>query len=109
MVEIVILSFVHLLLFGLVVIQGTWARSQLGEKPTLYSSELINFILNIGLLLWIILSGVIVIFIDWKLLVGLFVVGVILGRPILYSLAEYIIVLPFYTIVMWLYEKNIKK
>lgn len=88
------LSIIYIILYGLVIIQGTWAKSGIGEKPLIYCSEFIMAILNIGLILWLILSLVMLIFISWKLTLILFFSGIIFGKILYYPLSQFLIIYP---------------
>jgi hypothetical protein len=95
----IILSIVYIILYGLTIIQGTWSKSGICEKPLLYNSVVIDLILSMGFILWNILSLIMLIFISWELTLILFVSGIVFGKLIYYRLSEFLIILPIYKIL----------
>lgn len=89
----IVLSVVYILLAGLATIKGTWDKAGLGEKPLVYCSVTFQFILNVGFILWLIMSlGLF--FFNWKYALGAFASFVVLGRLLYYPIAENIIIMP---------------
>lgn len=100
-------SIIYLFLLGSVHIKGNMDRAGIGEKPILYTSEYIQFILNLGLIGWIIMT-IVIMFINWKLLVGLLVVGFFLSGFVFVPLVERLLAFFYVSLSKWA-EKKVKE
>ena len=97
----ILLSSVYLLFAGLAIIQGTWSNSQPWDKPAIYrNSEIIQAILNFGLLLYIGLTVILWILYSWQYALGIFVFSLFFGKLLFYKLAEMLIILPIYKLII---------
>lgn len=91
----VFLSIVLLVLLGLTVIAGRSRSRGLGEVPIAYRSVMVQFTLNMSVILFVVFSLWLLIFYSWKLLllslaIG-FVIEAILIVPLLERLILYIV------------------
>ena len=87
MITNIILSLIFLFLFGLVIIHGRHAKSGIGEKPIIYQSIVVQFFLNISLLVFLGFS-IFLIFFSWKLLLILLIAGFIIEGWIIVPIIE---------------------
>lgn len=83
----IIISIIFLLLLGLTIIHGRYAKAGIGETPLLYQSVIIQFFLNISMLTFFGLS-VFVLFYNWKLLLLLLLVGFLTENFIIIPIIE---------------------
>ena len=100
---LIIFSILYLLLSGLVVAKGTYNKAGIDEVPLIYRSVFIQFLLNISLFLWFVLS-LILLFLNWKLFIILFICFILFGKLILYRLSQFLIVYP----LAWLISKKME-
>lgn len=88
MITGITLSIIFLLLLGLTIINGRYAKAGIGEKPLLYTSVVVQFFLNISMLAFIGLSIFLLFFYSWKLFLILLLIGFITETLIIIPIIE---------------------
>jgi|SRR3989344_278025 len=83
---------------GYTILGGRHAKSGIGERPLMYSSVVVQFFLNINLLLFLALS-IFLVFFNWKLLLILLGSAFILEPLIIVPLLERILALVYIGII----------
>lgn len=84
----VALSIAFLILLGLTMLKGRYVRAGIGETPLAYQSTIVQFILNISLLLFLGLSVFLIFFYSWKFFLLLLLIGFITEALIIVPLIE---------------------
>jgi hypothetical protein len=84
----IILSIIFLLLLGLTIINGRYAKAGIGEKPLIYTSVVVQFFLNISMLAFIGLSIFLLFFYSWKLFLALLLIGFLTEALIIIPIIE---------------------
>lgn len=84
----IIISIIFLLLLGLTIINGRYAKAGIGEKPLMYTSSYVQFFLNVSLLVFIGLSLFLLFFYSWKLFLILILVGFITESLVIVPIIE---------------------
>jgi|SRR3989338_1623711 len=87
----IILSITFLLLLGLTILNGRHVKAGIGEKPLIYSSIIVQFILNISMLALVVLSIFLIFFYSWKLFLLLLIIGFITEVLIIIPLIEKVV------------------
>lgn len=84
----IVLSIVFLLLLGLTMLRGRYAKAGIGETPLVYESVVVQFILNIFVLLFLGLNIFLIFFYSWKLFLLLLLIGFVTEAFIIVPLIE---------------------
>ncbi|EKE22212.1 MAG: hypothetical protein ACD_7C00020G0020 [uncultured bacterium] len=87
MITNIFISIAFLLLLGLMMIHGRYAKAGIGEIPLIYKNIIIEFLLNIAVLSFFGLA-LFLIFYNWKLLLMLLVIGFITGNLVIVPIIE---------------------
>jgi len=82
------LSIIFLVLLGLTILNGRYTKAGAGERPLMYASVFVQFILNIALLIFFALSVYLLFFYNWKFFLLLMVVGLITETLVIVPLIE---------------------
>jgi hypothetical protein len=105
MVKIIIISAIYLFLISLTLTHGKYARVSVVERPLLFSSELVQFLLLLGVFGWLAMS-IVLLFVNWKLLIGLTALGLVFNKVLAYITD--VILYCFEKVVIKLIEKKKK-
>jgi len=92
MITNIILSLIFLILLGLTILHGRHAKAGIGETPIIYQSVVVQFFLNIALIAFLLFS-VFLIFFNWKLLLVLIVIGILIEGFIIVPIIEKVLYL----------------
>lgn len=84
----IVLSMGFLIVLGLAILQGRYAKAGVGETPLIYKSVIVQFILNISLLLFLGLSIFLIFFYSWKFFLILLLIGFLTEAFIIVPLIE---------------------
>lgn len=95
------LSVLWLLLYGLVLIRGTYLGAGIGEVPYAYQSQVAEFVLNIAFVFWLLIAVTLAV-LNWKVFLGLLFGGFFFGKLILWPISEHLIMFPLFN---WLEKK----
>ncbi len=87
MITNISLSLVFLLLLGLTIIHGRYAKAGIGETPILYQSVVVQFFLTVSLIAFLLFSAFFIFF-NWKLLLILIIVGLLTESFIIIPIIE---------------------
>ncbi|MBU4380735.1 hypothetical protein L6255_04415 [Candidatus Parcubacteria bacterium] len=96
---IYLISFLYLILWGFTSIHGRVGKLGIGEKPLMYTSILIESILNLFFILFLISTIALFIY-SWKLAILLFVIGVLTCRIVFDPLVERVLFLPLFSYLL---------
>lgn len=88
MITNITLSIIFLLLLGLTIINGRHAKDGIGEKPLIYKSIVVQFFLNVSMLVFIGLSIFLLVFYSWKLFLILLLIGFVTEALIIIPIIE---------------------
>ncbi|MEZ5358049.1 MAG: hypothetical protein R3F48_04400 [Candidatus Zixiibacteriota bacterium] len=83
----VLLSIVFLTLLGFAIINGRNSRLGIAEKPLIYNSVVVQFLLNICFILFLLFT-IFLVFYNWKLLAILILIGLIVEPFLIIPLIE---------------------
>lgn len=95
MILSVTLSVAFLLLLGFTILNGRYMKAGIGEKPLIYTSVFVQFILNIFMLAFFGLSTFLLFFYSWKLFLLLLLIGFITEVFIVVPTIEWILYFVF--------------
>lgn len=84
----IIISTIFLILLGLAIIGGRYAKAGIGEIPLIYRSTIIRFVLNLSMLAVLAFSIFLLFFYSWKLFVLLLAIGFITEVFVIIPLIE---------------------
>lgn len=102
---IIVVAIFHVYFLGLTVLHGQMNKLGIGEAPEAYRSQIVMGILGLSILPWIILTGVLLL-LNWKIALGLFVGEFIFGFiifPLTRSIFELTLIKPLY---MWVEKRE---
>lgn len=87
----IILSVAFLILLGLTILSGRYTKAGIGETPSIYTSVIVKFVLNVSMLAFFSLSIFLLLFYSWELFLILLAVGFITEVFLIVPLLERII------------------
>ncbi len=93
-----IISIIYLMFPSLTIRSGQMRNIPHYDKPLLYNSVVVELLLNLSIFPFLGLS-IFLIFYSWKLLIILFVAGILLSSLIILPIVERIIIYPLYNLV----------
>ncbi len=86
----ILLSFLIILLSGFFLLNARYAKAGPGDKPLLYSSVVIELLLNVFSFLWFGLF-VALFFVNWRWGLAILLTNIVLGNLVSVPLAEYLL------------------
>ena len=84
----ILLTVIFLVLLGLTMLKGRYVKAGIGEVPLVYKSVVVQFVLNISMLLFLGLSIFLIFFYSWKLFLLLLLIGFITEAFIIVPMIE---------------------
>lgn len=82
-----IISIVFLLLLGLVLIRGRYAKAGMGEAPLIYKSVVVQSFLDVSLIVFLVLVVSVLVY-NWKLFILLLGIGLLTGALFVVPIIE---------------------
>lgn len=84
----IVLAIYFFILLGLTMLKGRYVKVGIGEIPLIYKSVVVQFILNISILLFFGLSIFLLFFYNWKFFLLLVLIGFVTEAFIIVPLLE---------------------